>query len=181
MSTSPLRAGMVPVTRQMRAYFAPGTCTTETPTIFDPAESERSRWARRQPMARSGMDRKLQRAITTRRRIWCESGARGIAGGAVSRAPGRRESNSILGMGQTADGTGGRIGAHECAGDRRREARRPFGRNADPEWRCCRDRQPASWFWAWRWRRFAVGSLLRWMSTINNRLDMWDRGFRRLM
>jgi hypothetical protein len=30
---------MVPVTRQMRAYFAPVNRTTETPTIFDPAGS----------------------------------------------------------------------------------------------------------------------------------------------
>jgi hypothetical protein len=36
MSTSPLRAAMVPVTRQMRAYFAPVNRTNETPTIFDP-------------------------------------------------------------------------------------------------------------------------------------------------
>jgi hypothetical protein len=37
MTTSPLRPAMVPVTRQMRAYFAPVNRTTETPTIFDPA------------------------------------------------------------------------------------------------------------------------------------------------
>jgi hypothetical protein len=37
MSTTPLRAAMVPVTRQMRAYFAPVNRLTETPTIFDPA------------------------------------------------------------------------------------------------------------------------------------------------
>ncbi|MGO9086564.1 MAG: hypothetical protein ACLQBK_15150 [Candidatus Sulfotelmatobacter sp.] len=36
MSTSPLRAAMVPVTRQMRAYFAPVNRASETPTIFDP-------------------------------------------------------------------------------------------------------------------------------------------------
>ncbi|HTY84207.1 MAG TPA: hypothetical protein VMB19_08305 [Silvibacterium sp.] len=36
MSSSPLRAAMVPVTRQMRAYFAPVNRTNETPTIFDP-------------------------------------------------------------------------------------------------------------------------------------------------
>ena len=36
MSTFPLRAAMVPVTRQMRAYFAPVNRATETPTIFDP-------------------------------------------------------------------------------------------------------------------------------------------------
>ncbi|MGH9494611.1 MAG: hypothetical protein ACRD3B_06400 [Candidatus Sulfotelmatobacter sp.] len=36
MSTSPLRAAMVPVSRQMRAYFAPVNRETETPTIFDP-------------------------------------------------------------------------------------------------------------------------------------------------
>ena len=36
MSTSPLRAAMMPVSRQMRAYFAPVQRTTETPTIFDP-------------------------------------------------------------------------------------------------------------------------------------------------
>lgn len=39
MSTSPLRAAMVPMTRQMRAYFAPVNRITETPTIFDPAAS----------------------------------------------------------------------------------------------------------------------------------------------
>jgi len=37
MSTSPLRPAMVPVTRQMRAYFAPVNRASETPTIFDPA------------------------------------------------------------------------------------------------------------------------------------------------
>jgi hypothetical protein len=37
MSTTPLRPAMVPVTRQMRAYFAPVNRTTESPTIFDPA------------------------------------------------------------------------------------------------------------------------------------------------
>ena len=36
MSTTPLRAAMVPMTRQMRAYFAPVNRTNETPTIFDP-------------------------------------------------------------------------------------------------------------------------------------------------
>lgn len=36
MSTLPLRSAMVPVTRQMRAYFAPVNRVTETPTIFDP-------------------------------------------------------------------------------------------------------------------------------------------------
>jgi len=36
MSTTPLRAAMVPVTRQMRAYFAPVNRASETPTIFDP-------------------------------------------------------------------------------------------------------------------------------------------------
>ena len=36
MSTAPLRAAMVPVTRQMRAYFAPVNRMSETPTIFDP-------------------------------------------------------------------------------------------------------------------------------------------------
>lgn len=36
MSTTPLRAAMSPMTRQMRAYFAPVNRTSETPTIFDP-------------------------------------------------------------------------------------------------------------------------------------------------
>jgi hypothetical protein len=36
MSTSAMRAAMVPFTRQMRAYFAPVNRQTETPTIFDP-------------------------------------------------------------------------------------------------------------------------------------------------
>ena len=39
MSTTPLRPAMVPVTREMRAYFAPVNRETETPTIFDPAAS----------------------------------------------------------------------------------------------------------------------------------------------
>src|SRR5271167_3728426 len=39
MSTSPLRPAMVPVTRQIRAYFAPVNRATETPTIFDPGLS----------------------------------------------------------------------------------------------------------------------------------------------
>jgi hypothetical protein len=39
MSTTPLRAAMVPVMRQMRAYFAPVNRATETPTIFDPGLS----------------------------------------------------------------------------------------------------------------------------------------------
>ncbi len=37
MSTAPLRPAMVPITRQMRAYFAPVNRTTESPAIFDPA------------------------------------------------------------------------------------------------------------------------------------------------
>ncbi len=41
MSTSPVRAAMVPVTRQMRAYFAPVNRISETPTIFDPGLSGR--------------------------------------------------------------------------------------------------------------------------------------------
>ncbi|HVN18277.1 MAG TPA: hypothetical protein VMU05_05870 [Dongiaceae bacterium] len=41
MSTSPLRSAMVPVTRQMRAYFAPVNRTTEAPTIFDPGMAGR--------------------------------------------------------------------------------------------------------------------------------------------
>lgn len=36
MSTAPLRAAMVPVTRQMRTYFAPVNRVSATPTIFDP-------------------------------------------------------------------------------------------------------------------------------------------------
>lgn len=39
MSTTPLRAAMIPVSRQMRAYFAPVNRTNETPTIFDPGAS----------------------------------------------------------------------------------------------------------------------------------------------
>jgi hypothetical protein len=38
MSTSPLRAPMVPVTRQIRAYFAPMNRATGTPSIFDPGK-----------------------------------------------------------------------------------------------------------------------------------------------
>jgi hypothetical protein len=38
MSTLPLRAAMVPVTRQVRAYFAPMNRTAGTPAIFDPGK-----------------------------------------------------------------------------------------------------------------------------------------------
>lgn len=37
MSTTALRPAMVPVTRQMRAFFAPVNRLSETPTIFDPS------------------------------------------------------------------------------------------------------------------------------------------------
>jgi len=38
MSTSPLRAPMVPVTRRFRAYFAPVNRETGAPTLFDPGK-----------------------------------------------------------------------------------------------------------------------------------------------
>src|SRR5579862_1976668 len=38
MSTSPLRAAMVPITRRVRAYFAPMTRVSGTPTLFDPGK-----------------------------------------------------------------------------------------------------------------------------------------------
>jgi len=38
MSTSPVRAAMVPVTRQIRAYFAPMNRTTGSPSLFDPGK-----------------------------------------------------------------------------------------------------------------------------------------------
>ncbi len=52
---------MVPVMRQMRAYFAPVNRTTEAPTIFDPAakRSVRARFPS-QPVAGSGLDRKFR-------------------------------------------------------------------------------------------------------------------------
>jgi hypothetical protein len=38
MSTLPVRAAMVPVTRQVRAYFAPMNRAAGTPTLFDPGK-----------------------------------------------------------------------------------------------------------------------------------------------
>jgi len=38
MSTAPVRAAMIPVTRRMRAYFAAVDRTTEEPAIFDPGK-----------------------------------------------------------------------------------------------------------------------------------------------
>jgi len=38
MSTAPLRSAMVPVTRRIRAYFAPFNPVTQTPTLFDPGK-----------------------------------------------------------------------------------------------------------------------------------------------
>ncbi len=39
MSTSALRAAMIPVTRRVRAYFAPVDRASEAPVVFDPAKS----------------------------------------------------------------------------------------------------------------------------------------------
>jgi len=39
MSTSPLRSAMVPVTRRVRAYFAPMNLVTNQPALFDPGKS----------------------------------------------------------------------------------------------------------------------------------------------
>lgn len=39
MSTSPVRTAMVPVTRRMRAYFAPVNRQLEAPTLFDPGKN----------------------------------------------------------------------------------------------------------------------------------------------
>src|SRR5271165_4287399 len=49
MSTAPVRAAMVPITRRMRAYFAPVDRTTETAAIFDPGKY--GRFALDQPPA----------------------------------------------------------------------------------------------------------------------------------
>ncbi|HTZ96994.1 MAG TPA: hypothetical protein VMB18_11390 [Terriglobales bacterium] len=38
MSTSPLRAAMLPITRRVRAYFAPMNRVSGTPTLFDPGK-----------------------------------------------------------------------------------------------------------------------------------------------
>ena len=38
MSTSSLRPAMVPITRRVRAYFAPVNRQTETPAVFDPGK-----------------------------------------------------------------------------------------------------------------------------------------------
>lgn len=38
MSTSPLRTAMVPISRRMRAYFAPMNRVTGTPSLFDPGK-----------------------------------------------------------------------------------------------------------------------------------------------
>jgi hypothetical protein len=38
MSTSAVRAAMVPISRRVRAFFAPVDRTTETPTVFDPGK-----------------------------------------------------------------------------------------------------------------------------------------------
>jgi hypothetical protein len=38
MSTSPLRAAMVPISRRIRAYFAPMNQAAGTPTLFDPGK-----------------------------------------------------------------------------------------------------------------------------------------------
>ena len=132
MSTSPLRSAMVPITRQMRAYFAPVNRITETPTIFDPA-AQRGCLRSDSPPAPwvdLGWIESFERFYDTPTDV-VRSGANDAARDAVSRADRGESGVRFPGMGQAADGAGGRVGAHECAGDQSERDAGAFGWNAD--------------------------------------------------
>ena len=129
MSTSPLRSAMVPVTRQMRAYFAPVNRITETPTIFDPAAS--GVFALDAPPAPwldlgwiEGFERYYDTPTDVVRSGEC------FAVGAISRADRGESGVRLSRMGQVADGISGRVGAHERAGNEPERGAGTIGRNA---------------------------------------------------
>ena len=77
MSTSPLRAAMVPVTRQMRAYFAPVNRETETATIFDPGAGAFLLTAPPSPWIDLGWIENFERSYSTPTNV-VRSGARSL-------------------------------------------------------------------------------------------------------
>ncbi len=77
-----------------------------------------------------GMDRKLRALVRHADRCGAV-GSEGAAGVAVSGSDGRPSGIRLSAVGQVADGAGGRVGAHERAGDRRRaRIAGALGRNA---------------------------------------------------
>ncbi len=116
MSTSPLRAAMIPVTRQMRAYFAPVDRTTETPTVFDPGlcgafalDLPPSPWLD------LGWVENFERWYDTPTDV-VRSGAKDATGWAISRTARGESGLQLSAVGQTADGSRRWVGAYECAG-----------------------------------------------------------------
>jgi len=77
MTTSVLRAAMVPVTRQMRAYFAPVNRETEAPTIFDPGSGEFLLSVAPSPWIDLGWIENFERSCSTPTEV-VRSGARGL-------------------------------------------------------------------------------------------------------
>ena len=128
MSTWSLRAAMVPITRRVRAYFAPVNRQTETPSIFDPGKHGAFPLdAPPAPWLDLGWIDHFQRSCGTSTE-GLQASTRGERG-PVSRPAGGGRGIRFPGVGQAADGAGVRIGAHECAGQRSQRKCAAFRRN----------------------------------------------------
>ena len=118
MSTWSLRAAMVPITRRVRAYFAPVNRQTETPSIFDPGKHGAFPLdAPPAPWFDLGWVDHFQRSCgTSTEALQASAPGTTVAQfrGPLSAARGIR----FPGVGQTADGVGVGIRAHECSGQR---------------------------------------------------------------
>ncbi len=115
MSTSPLRSAMVPVTRRVRAYFAPMNRLTETPSLFDPGKSGLFLLdSPPAPWIDLGWIDNFQRFCGTFDRsatCWKPWGT----GVAVSRSARCQSGVRFSRVGQAANGPRLRLGTHECA------------------------------------------------------------------
>ncbi len=99
MSTWSLRAAMVPITRRVRAYFAPVDRQTETPAIFDPGKHGAFPLdAPPAPWLDLGWVDHFQRSCGTSTEA-LRASTRGSSGGTVSRRRWTRAWNSISASG----------------------------------------------------------------------------------
>ena len=84
MSAAAERGAMIPVTREMRAFFAPVDRMNEMPTIFDPAVGEFLLDAPPAPMGGPGMDREFCALVRDSKRS-CALWRQGVRKRTVSR------------------------------------------------------------------------------------------------
>ena len=158
MSTTPLRAAMVPVMRQMRAYFAPVNRVTETPTIFDPGLC--GVFALNSPPAPwldLGWVENFERWYDTPTDV-VRSGAKALPAGQFRGPLEARVEFDFRQWGKLqmalAGGSEHMTFWRRCPGVRRQRLRVELRRR---EWRCWRDRRRASWFLGREW-----GARFRW-------------------